>query len=89
MTDRHDFEPGLSAAERQELTLVAERLEHDRPLPAPAFRGSLRRHLFGPRQGSTSPAARFRLWAASYTAAGTLCLLVAAVGLAGIGPFAA
>jgi hypothetical protein len=89
MTDSHDLDPNLPAAERARLAVLAERLERDRPVPRPSFRGDLRRHLLaGPRR-SAAPAARFRLWAAGYTATGTLCLLLAAVGLAGVGPFAA
>jgi hypothetical protein len=89
MTDSHDLDPNLPADERARLAVLAERLERDRPVPRPSFRGDLRRHLLAGRRRSTAPAARFRLWAAGYTTAGTLCLLVAAVGLAGVGPFAA
>jgi hypothetical protein len=89
MTDSHDLDPNLPADERARLAVLAERLERDRPVPRPSFRGDLRRHLLtGPRR-SAAPATRFRLLAAGYTAAGTLCLLVAGVGLAGVGPFAA
>ncbi|HVV90005.1 MAG TPA: hypothetical protein VHB53_05885 [Solirubrobacterales bacterium] len=89
MTDRHDLDPNLPAAERERLVALAERLERERPLPGPTFRGELRRRLLAGSRRSIAPAARFRLRAASYAAAGTLCLLVAAIGLAGVGPFAA
>jgi hypothetical protein len=88
MTDRHDLDPSLSAEERERLAVLAERLERDRPLPSPAFRGELGRRLLR-RRPSEPAAARFRLWVASYTVAGALCLTIAAIGLAGIGPFAA
>lgn len=87
--DRQDLDPDLAPAERERLLALAARLERERPLPGPAFRGALRRHLLADRRRPPAPAARFRLWAASYTAAGVICLLVAAVGLAGLGPFAA
>ncbi len=66
---------------------LAERLERERPVPAPAFRGDLRRRLMkGSRRSATQPV---RTWALSYLGAGTLCLVVAAAGLVGAGPFAA
>jgi len=88
MTDRHDFDPSLSADERERLAVLAERLERDRPLPSPTFRGELGRRLLRSRRPGEPAVTRFRLWAASYTLAGALCLAVAAIGLAGVGPFA-
>jgi hypothetical protein len=90
MTDRSaDFGPDLGDEERRELGRVAERLERDRPTPNPSFRGSLRRSLIAPRRGEAAWASGFRVWVGGYAAAGALCLLVAAIGVAGIGPFAA
>jgi len=79
-----DLEPGAPA----ELLRFAERLERDRPLPATAFRGELRRRLLA------DPAARspkVRLWPliAGYAGAGVLLLLAGAASVAGIGPLGA
>ena len=92
--ERFEIDPSLPEDERAALAALAERLERERPLPAPAFRGELRRRLlerprpaaFGPWAGAAS---RWRRAAISYAAAGLLCLAVAAAGLAGAGPFAA
>lgn len=92
MTDPHELDPILPPGQREDLIRLSERLEADRPIPSPGFRGNLRRKLLGtdsrPRRQPSAVTARFRLWAAGYTAIGTLCLAVAAVGLAGVGPFA-
>lgn len=84
-----DFGPTPSAKEREALALLGDRLERERPVPNAGFRGELRRLLIAPPRRSTSPSVRWRLWAASYAGAGALCLAVAAIGLAGAGPFAA
>lgn len=92
MTDPHELDPILPAEQRDDIVHLSERLEADRPFPSPGFRGNLRRRLLGtasqPRRQPSAAAARFRLWAAGYTAAGTLCLAVAAIVLVGVGPFA-
>jgi hypothetical protein len=91
MTDLHELDPILPPEQRDDLVRLSERLGADRPIPSPGFRGNLRRRLLGtssqPRRQPSAAAARFRLWAAGYTAVGALCLAVAAIGLAGIGPF--
>ncbi len=97
---RFEIDPALPENERTALAGLAERLERDRPLPAPGFRGELWRRLverprpaaFGPWPGSWdggSATPRWRVTALSYAAAGLGCLAVAAAGLAGAGPFAA
>jgi hypothetical protein len=66
---------------------IAARLEAERPIPHPAFRGELRRRLL-----TTAPAtapSRIRLLITGYSTAGLALLTIAAVGLAGLGPFAA
>jgi hypothetical protein len=92
MTDPHELDPILPPEQRDDLVRLSERLEAERPIPGPTFRGNLRRRLLGtpsqPRRQPSAATARFRLWAAGYTAAGTLCLAVAAIGVAGVGPFA-
>ncbi len=70
---------------------TAERLRLQRPVPAPGFRGELRRLLVAGEArrghrllGDFSVRAR----ATGYLTAGLLLLAVAAVGVAGVGPFA-
>lgn len=74
----------------QQSTLETERyLEASRPVPRAAFRGELRRSLL---ERSVSPASaprRLRLLVAAYAGAGTLLVAIAAIGVAGTGPFAA
>jgi hypothetical protein len=90
MTERaDDFEPGVDEGERRQLVRLSDQLERDRPVPRPSFRGSLRRSLLMPTRGEGATATRFRVWIAGYAAAGGLCLLVTAIGIAGVGPFAA
>jgi hypothetical protein len=87
--DRHDLDPDLTPVERARLRATAERLERDRPLPRPAFRGDLRRSLLAPRRVPAGAAGRWRVLVATYSGLGALLLAVAAVGLAGVGPFGA
>lgn len=69
-----------------ELNDIAARLEAERPLPRPAFRGALGRHLES--LGASGPAARgVRLRIFTYAGSGASMLTVAALGLVGIGPF--
>ena len=89
MSHDQDFDPIPSAEEHEALGLLGHRLEHERPVPGAGFRGELRRHLLASPRGSTQPSVRWRLRAASYAGAGAICLAVAAIGLAGAGPFAA
>ena len=68
-----------------ELREMAIRLERERPLPQPAFRGDLGRRLVGRRAG---PAPRYlRLLMAGQLGIGALLLVVTAVGVIGdVGP---
>jgi hypothetical protein len=84
-----DFESGMGDGERRELARLSEQLERDRPIPRPSFRGSLRRSLLTPTRTGVATTFGFRTWVAGYATAGALCLLVAAIGIAGVGPFAA
>jgi hypothetical protein len=89
MSERHDLEPDLSAAERERLAAMADLLERDRPLPRATFRGDLRRSLLdGRRSSAGATAGRWRILVATYSGLGALLLAVAALGLAGAGPFA-
>jgi hypothetical protein len=89
MTDRHDLDPDLTPAERARLVAAGERLERDRPVPRAAFRGDLRRALLSGRAPAGVGAGRWRVLVATYSGLGALLLAVAAVGLAGVGPFGA
>ena len=79
----------LEAQDADELAQVAAWLEQNRPVPSTAFRGDLRRHLMGSRQ--IAQAAPRRLWAlaAGSFGGGAALLVVALLGVAGTGPFAA
>jgi hypothetical protein len=90
MTDSTDFEPGVPPEERARLAEVADQLERSRPVPRPAFRGDLRRLLADGRRGSVATtASRWRVLVGAYSGLGALLLAVAAIGLAGAGPFGA
>jgi ferric-dicitrate binding protein FerR (iron transport regulator) len=78
------LDPALSPEERAELSETARLLEEHRPVPRPAFRGQLARRL---RTRSRRPSSVRRLIAA-YAGSGFALLLVAAIGLAGVGPLA-
>jgi hypothetical protein len=88
MTDPHELDPLFAPEERRDVAQLSERLEQERPIPAPTFRGELRRRLLSGRQRQGLGAVRFVPWAVGYTSAGVVCLAVAAIGLVGIGPFA-
>jgi hypothetical protein len=92
MTDPRELDSILPPEQRDDLVRLSEQLEADRPIPSPGFRGNLRRRLLGtpsqPRRQPSGAAARFRIWAVGYTAVGALCLAIAAIGVAGVGPFA-
>lgn len=69
-----------------ELSDLVARLESQRPVPAPTFRGDLKRRLLeaGPRSRRRLP--RRRLFAATYAGSGFALLAVAALGVTGLGP---
>jgi hypothetical protein len=81
---RQDLEPGTP----DELVELAERLERERPVPAAAFRGELRRRLLSGVDAGMRPA-RLRLLIAAYAGAGSLLLLAGAASVAGVGPLGA
>jgi hypothetical protein len=94
MTGSHDrpdyIDPSVPEGSRRELEETARLLEDSRPVPSPAFRGALQRSL-ARRRGSFTRRAQIhaRRIVLAYGGSGTVMLVVAAVGLAGIGPFAA
>jgi hypothetical protein len=94
MTGPHDqpdyIDPSVPEAARPELQETARLLEDSRPVPSPAFRGTLRRSLVR-RQGSFTRSAQVhaRRTVLAYGGSGLVLLVVAAAGLAGIGPLGA
>lgn len=79
-----DLEPGTP----EELIRLAERLEHDRPVPSAAFRGALRRRLVAEGTQATRPVGLRRL-ITSYASGGVFLLLVGVASAGGIGPLGA
>ena len=77
-----------NGSERQ-LELLARRLEVERPLPRPAFRGELRRRLLGELDRRPARVGRVRLLITAYAGSGVALLAIAVIGLAGVGPLAA
>ncbi len=86
----HPDELGIATPphERAELKSIAQRLEADRPLPAPAFRGDLRRALLGSGRALVRPAG-LRAQIARYAFSGGLLLALGASSAAGVGPLGA
>ena len=79
MTDEHD--PALEETVR--------RLEAERPVPRPAYRGELRRQLIAELERRPARIGRVRLLIAAGAGSVLALLAVAAIGLAGAGPLAA
>lgn len=86
---RRDLPPDLEREESDRLVATALRLQSERPVPAPGFRGALRRRLTGVDRVPARSPRRYRALAAAYGMCGGALLAVAAIGLAGAGPFAA
>jgi hypothetical protein len=86
---RHDLEPDLEAGERRALLRMAERLQDERPLPSASFRGDLGRQLAMTRDRRPAAPTRLRTAIATYVSSGSLLMAIAALGVAGAGPFAA
>jgi hypothetical protein len=75
--------------ENRELDRLIRRLDAERPVPRAAFRGELRRHLLESLDARPAPPRRLRLLIAAYGGSGLALLAIAAIGVAGTGPFAA
>ena len=88
MSERRDIRLDLEPGAPDELVSLAERLERERPLPAPGFRGELRRRPLHGVDARTRPA-RLRLLIAGDAGAGSLLLLAGAASDAGVGPLGA
>ncbi|MEZ5062903.1 MAG: hypothetical protein R2700_15595 [Solirubrobacterales bacterium] len=80
-----DAEPG----ERERLLELADRLDRERPVCAPGFRGELRRSLLVRLGAGTTKPERLRALILAYAGSGLAMLAVAALGVGGIGPLAA
>jgi hypothetical protein len=92
MTDDSDLAAGIDDVEGAGHDEMGARLRRERPVPAAGFRGALRARL---APGRRSPGlerwiagGRWRPLAATYSCLGAVLLAVAAIGLAGVGPFA-
>jgi hypothetical protein len=72
----------------EELDPIVARLESERPVPRPAFRGDLRRALLRNAEQRPSAPRRLRLMIPAFAGSGALLLAIAAIGLAGAGPLA-
>jgi hypothetical protein len=59
-----------------------------RPVPGAAFRGDLRRRLLAQGEEATA-SRRLHLLITAYASTGAALLVVAAIGVAGVGPFGA
>jgi hypothetical protein len=86
-----DLSSDMDQGEREALLPIASRLQASRPTPTLDFRQELWTKLR--HQPRRTPARRltranYQALAAAYTTVGTLLLAVAALGLAGSGPFA-
>jgi hypothetical protein len=85
--DPHDLPADLPENERKELFAFAARLSEQRPVPAPAFRGSVRRRLEA--QPALWRPRRLRVAIAGFMTSGAGLMLVAVASVAGSGPLAA
>ncbi|HEX8157765.1 MAG TPA: hypothetical protein VF526_10315 [Solirubrobacteraceae bacterium] len=88
MTPARDIHSDLGPDAPDEIVRLAERLQRERPVPAAAFRGELRRQLLAGGAVHARPR-RLRALITGYATAGSLLLLVAAVSAVGGGPLAA
>lgn len=64
------------------------RLRTARPVPRASFRGDLRRRLLEQRENEAT-SRRLRFLITAYASSGAALLAIAAVGIAGVGPFGA
>lgn len=85
MTGRRDVRDDVEPGAPDELIGLAEWLERERPVPAAAFRGELRRRLLVSAARRARPA-WLGVLIAGYAGAGTLLLLAGAASVAGVGP---
>jgi hypothetical protein len=84
MTPSPDIRADLGPDPPDEVVALAQRLQSERPVPAAAFRGELRRRLV-----SQGRPARLRMLITGYATAGGALLLAGALSAAGLGPLSA
>ncbi len=89
MNDHGELGPEVTGEEAAELMRLAERLQHERPLPAAAFRGALGRHLATRAGAQPQRPRRLGALIAGFAGSGTLLLVLGALGAAGTGPLGA
>jgi hypothetical protein len=89
--DFSDLLGDAEGAERDELEQLIRQLSEKAPYPKPGFRAMMRRsiEMKAVRRKVQVRPARLRTLIAAYGLSGTVLLVVSAVGLAGLGPFAA
>ena len=83
-----DIRPDLEPHDADGLLPVASWLEQSRPVPTAAFRGELRRSLSKGRSPQAATPRRLWLLVMSSSCLGATMLAIAALGVAGSGPFA-
>ena len=85
MTSPADFSDDLGPGSEEDLIALARRLDDARPVPRPAFRGDLGRHLAARSRRRFGPVA-LPVLIAGNALAGAVLLCVGAIGAAGVGP---
>jgi len=88
MTPDRDIRRDLTPDAPDELVALAVRLQRERPVPAPAFRGDLRRRLLAGQSTRSAPA-RVRVLILGYAGSGLVLLAAGAASVLGIGPLGA
>lgn len=83
-----ELRPYVDHWEAEAIDRLGERLQAERQLPRPAFRSELRARLGELQHSRPWRPRRLKLAVAGYVCSGLLLLAVAAIGLAGAGPFA-
>jgi hypothetical protein len=87
LSDPCDSSRDLESGERDDLAQFARRLREARPAPAPSFVGRLRRAIIDTGGSAIGSGWRVPALISGYALAGTLLLVLGAIGAAGAGPF--
>ena len=82
-------DPGPASKEESRFADLVRRLERERPVPRAGFRASLRSRLLEADSERASAGARVRVQVAAYAGSGVALLIVAALGVSGLGPLSA
>ena len=83
----HDPRP--ASEDEARIADLARRLERERPVPQAGFRARLRSSLLEADTEHASTRARARMQVAAYAGSGAALLVVAALGVSGLGPLSA